>query len=321
MTWAKVDDHANEHRKQVAAGAEACWLWTCGLMYANRQPARDGFVPAGVIGMLYPLKNPTKLAAKLVEVGLWTEVPGGYRIHQFTEWNQTKEQRDAELAAGRARAAKSYASRQAKNEKSSGEEPPQSSPEEGHRSSGEEKKVFARSSGSTPTPTPIPLQKEIPAIVEQEPDVSDSDLAAFSPEPAKVRREPPMQAEAVRVFEAWRQSTGHVGAVMDPKRLNRLKQRLREGHSVETLLAVLRNWRNDPWLAGSSGKVYDGIEQLFRDSAQVERLAALNAPIRAPQPAPIRNGRPVEVNPNLDYDARQRLASADRVTQFLAGAK
>jgi hypothetical protein len=145
MTWAKVDDHANEHRKQLAAGAEACWLWTCGLMYANRQAARDGFIPEGMIGMLYPLKNAAKLAAKLVEVGLWCRAPGGYQIHEFLVWNQTKEQRDEELAKGRARAAKSYARRHGG---SSGD------------SSGEDETKYSVSSGSTPTPLPATNPKK-----------------------------------------------------------------------------------------------------------------------------------------------------------------
>lgn len=149
MTWAKVDDHANEHRKQLAAGAEACWLWTCGLMYANRQTARDGFIPDGVLGMLYPFKSPGKLAAKLIGVGLWHRVPGGYLIHEFTWWNQTREQRDAELAAGRERAAKSYAARNPKN--------PKSSPEEQPKTTSEESDALQNSSGSTPTPLPLPL--------------------------------------------------------------------------------------------------------------------------------------------------------------------
>ncbi len=105
MTWAKIDDHANEHRKQLAAGAEACWLWTCGLMYANRQSARDGFIPDGALGMLYPFKAPGKLAAKLIEAQLWHRVPGGYLIHQFDEWNESAEERDVRLGiAARRRA-------------------------------------------------------------------------------------------------------------------------------------------------------------------------------------------------------------------------
>lgn len=115
MSWAKIDDRANEHRKMLAAGAEACWLWTCGLMYANRQPARDGFIPDAVIGMLYPLKNPKRLAEKLVDVGLWEKVAGGYRIHEFTTWNPTKEQVEESKAKARERAAQSYERRKAQN--------------------------------------------------------------------------------------------------------------------------------------------------------------------------------------------------------------
>lgn len=107
MTWAKLDDRANEHRKQLAAGAEACWLWACGLMYANRQPARDGFIPEQMLPMLYPMApgKRTKLCARLVEVGLWTNAPGGYQIHEFRFWNRTKEQVEAEREATRLRVA------------------------------------------------------------------------------------------------------------------------------------------------------------------------------------------------------------------------
>jgi hypothetical protein len=125
LTWAKIDDRANEHRKQLAAGAEACWLWTCGLMYANRQPARDGFIPDAMVGMLYPFKDAKALAARLVKAGLWRKCSGGYRIHEFKLWNQTKEQLENEREKGRERAAKSYEKRKAKNQKSSPEEPPE----------------------------------------------------------------------------------------------------------------------------------------------------------------------------------------------------
>lgn len=103
MSWAKIDDRANEHKKQLRAGAEACWMWTCGLMYANRQDARDGFIPEDAIFLFYRFTNPSELATKLVEVGLWDKVEGGYKVHDFHDWNQSKEEREAELAAARER--------------------------------------------------------------------------------------------------------------------------------------------------------------------------------------------------------------------------
>lgn len=105
MSWARLDDRANEHRKQLAAGAEACWLWACGLMYTNRQPQRDGFIPEQMLPMLYPLapKRRQQLCAKLVEVGLWDKVAGGYQVHDFTEWNATREQVEREREQARER--------------------------------------------------------------------------------------------------------------------------------------------------------------------------------------------------------------------------
>ncbi len=86
MTWALLDDHANEHPKLLAAGAEAAWLWACGLMYCRRQRGGRGFIPEAMVPMLFPLKSPRKLAGRLVEVGLWNAAEGGYLVHEYAEW-------------------------------------------------------------------------------------------------------------------------------------------------------------------------------------------------------------------------------------------
>lgn len=95
MTWVRLDDGASQHRKVLAAGAEAAWLWACGLMYANRQPAKDGIIPAVALPILYPLRQPAKLAAKLVEVGLWEAVDGGWRVHDYHDYQPSVEDAEA----------------------------------------------------------------------------------------------------------------------------------------------------------------------------------------------------------------------------------
>lgn len=165
MSWAKIDDRANEHRKQLDAGAEACWLWACGLMYANRQPARDGFIPERMLGLLYPFMSATKLAKALVRVGLWDKAPGGYLIHEFTKWNQSREQVEAERKNGRARAAKSYEKKKPKKRKSSGEEKPKTGGKESASETGEE---LPKSDDSSPprahTGAGIPSASSPPAL-------------------------------------------------------------------------------------------------------------------------------------------------------------
>lgn len=186
MTWAKVDDHANEHRKQLAAGAEACWLWACGLMYANRQKARDGFIPELTVGMLYPFKNAKALATKLVDVGLWKRVTGGYEIHDFLYWNQSKEQREDTLEKGRQRAAKSYEKKRRRASDSSPESSESLRPKN------------SDSSGSTPTPTPTPGDLETPP----------KDLTGRPEKPAHSGVVVDETPELQRIYRLWDRNPG-----------------------------------------------------------------------------------------------------------------
>lgn len=102
MSWVRIDDKANQHRKQIAAGPVACWLWACGLMYCNGQKARDGIISQGAVLMLYPGAKLAQ-AEKLVEVGLWERVPNGFRVHDYHEYQPTAEEA-AVVAARRAEA-------------------------------------------------------------------------------------------------------------------------------------------------------------------------------------------------------------------------
>lgn len=100
MSWAKLDDRANEHEKQVAAGAKACWLWACGLMYCNRQAKKLGRIPKTIVesGMLFPGLGKAE-AKKLVEVELWHDGGDAYVVHEFHGWNPELREKRAE--AGR----------------------------------------------------------------------------------------------------------------------------------------------------------------------------------------------------------------------------
>jgi len=88
----------------------------------------------------------------------------------------------------------------------------------------------------------------------------------------------PVATVARRVFESWKLDTGHHRANPDAKRLRRIESRLRDGFTEQDLLDVLEGRRLDPWLMGTdpkSPRVFDEIDTLFRDAAQVERLRDL----------------------------------------------
>jgi len=86
VSWVRIDDRAREHRKLLKAKADGCWMWACGLMYCNSQKARDGFIPDEIVSQLYPFRAPIKLAARLVSVGLWERVEGGFRVHDYHDY-------------------------------------------------------------------------------------------------------------------------------------------------------------------------------------------------------------------------------------------
>ncbi len=93
-----------------------------------------------------------------------------------------------------------------------------------------------------------------------------------------------------RVFEFWQDDTGHKNSRLVDSRARRIRARLNEGYSVDELCQAIHNRRNDPWLMGQDGspRVYDGIETLLRDGAQVERLRDLSAPHSSGSTAPYR---------------------------------
>ncbi|MBV9311572.1 MAG: hypothetical protein JOZ73_12105 [Solirubrobacterales bacterium] len=96
MSWVRLDDGFSEHPKILAAGPQAGWLWVCGLAYCNRQKKKDGFIPERMIRLLADLRSVAKLAMKLVAVGLWEIVQGGFRVHDYHEYQPSTERSDAE---------------------------------------------------------------------------------------------------------------------------------------------------------------------------------------------------------------------------------
>ena len=113
MTWTKLDENFDQHPKVVAAGLLAELMHIHALIYCNRH-LTDGFVSEFVIGRLLDRDELTQLsndspkafAGLLVEIGLWDEVPGGYQIHDFLEYQPSRASvltlRDTKRRAGQA---------------------------------------------------------------------------------------------------------------------------------------------------------------------------------------------------------------------------
>ncbi|MCL4836431.1 MAG: hypothetical protein KJ058_00510 [Thermoanaerobaculia bacterium] len=134
MAWVRLDDHIDEHPKIAAAGPLGLALFVTSLAYANRN-LTDGFVPQSVATRLVAWQAPWGTLAvttgmegedvtsepvieSLVSLGLWRRVKGGYRIHDFGDFQPSKAQVLAEREAARKRM------RKHRNSRGSPEHPP-----------------------------------------------------------------------------------------------------------------------------------------------------------------------------------------------------
>lgn len=90
MPWIRLDDQFPDHPKVVEAGPLASWLYVCGIGYCNRL-LTDGFIPSGQVRKLADVDNAGDLAQRLVAVGLWDETEGGYLVHDYLDYQPSRE--------------------------------------------------------------------------------------------------------------------------------------------------------------------------------------------------------------------------------------
>jgi hypothetical protein len=127
MTWAKLDDKFLDHPKLAAVGVLGFALQTKAILYCARH-LTDGFLAAESAAALIATVSGPGVAkgargidwpALMVAAGLWDQTEGGYLVHDYLEYNPTKEEADARretnrtvrVAGGRARAASANRSR------------------------------------------------------------------------------------------------------------------------------------------------------------------------------------------------------------------
>lgn len=127
-----------------------------------------------------------------------------------------------------------------------------------------------------------------------------------------------MRPKVLEVFEGWKRDTGHSNAVLDAKRAKRIEARLRQGFTPDQLVTAIGHRRNDPFLMGQNdgGRVFDGIETLLRDAAQVERLLGLTQPMQAKP-----NGRAYPTIPGLEEHNVHKQALGARIGQSVWGRR
>jgi len=99
--YAQLSEHWHAHPKILGVGLDGMGLHAWAMSYSMHR-LTDGFVPAGALPNLPRLQAALKV---LLQVGLFERTEGGYRIHDYLQWQPSR----AELEAARARAAQRQA--------------------------------------------------------------------------------------------------------------------------------------------------------------------------------------------------------------------
>jgi hypothetical protein len=105
LIFAKLDVSVYSHRRFAEAGFEAVGYWALVLAYLRHQESEDGFLPSQLIGV--PLgagrERCLPLCEKLVSVGLFRKVEGGYSLVNYADKNDTTDAIELRIRATRER--------------------------------------------------------------------------------------------------------------------------------------------------------------------------------------------------------------------------
>lgn len=88
MAWVRIHDAALSHPKIVGLvdWKNPFCLWVWGLSYCQTH-LTDGVIPAAAI----PNRLAERTAVKLVLLNLWEAQDGGFKVHDYLEWNDSRD--------------------------------------------------------------------------------------------------------------------------------------------------------------------------------------------------------------------------------------
>lgn len=305
MSWVKLDDQARHHRKILAAGPTAAWLWVCGLMYCNSQKARDGIIPSIAVPVLYPITSWKREATKLVDAGLWEPVDGGYRIHDYHDYQPTPEQAaetsEAKAAAGRLGGLRSAEARRRKT---------QADGQAALKHGASTAEANAKQSASLlpkPVPSrPVPTPEDPPVAPQGGAQVGCGDSGAWRVPKSETRL---ARDEWIRAYStAVQQESGDVGWSFRPQTFGTLERvvssRCPPGRRAniamwleESVGEFVRSTKDSPqhWSAFSA----DGLERWWNAGRPGLAEAPRKLPPLPPEPA----GEPLSAEEQAEIDA------------------
>lgn len=90
MSYAQIDDGILDHPKLLDAGEDAANLFIRGIIWCNGK-LTDGRITKSALQRLTMKRDAAKHAADLVRVGLWTDEGPHWQVHDYLQWNDSRE--------------------------------------------------------------------------------------------------------------------------------------------------------------------------------------------------------------------------------------
>lgn len=85
MSWVRIHDAAMTHPKIIGLSDSAFRAWVWGLSYAQTH-LTDGLIPTAAVDARFGRR-----AQELMAAGLWTASEKGFQIHDYLDWNDSRD--------------------------------------------------------------------------------------------------------------------------------------------------------------------------------------------------------------------------------------
>lgn len=286
MAWTRLDDNFDTNPKLVRAigqaGDAAGWLWVRAVNYCNRH-LTDGRVPRAAVPTLTSHRKPFEVAEALVSTGVFELDGEDYRVHDFLQWNDSREKVLAARAALKAR-------KDAWNERrrNASDAPP----ENAFRTRSERVPIAPQRDAGT---HPSPLLSDPGDKSPKEEPGADAPLLL----PVEPTEPTPAQQVMAAYVEGWKRKVrGTRAPVLTEARKKLIQRRLKDGLSLDDLLLAARGIWLSEWNVGNG---QHGFDLVFRDVAHVEKFRDLvprpQARVERPPESGVRKSEPPPTGP------------------------
>jgi hypothetical protein len=122
---------------------------------------------------------------------------------------------------------------------------------------------------------PAPQSKQIEQLTEPTPRYISSSLSSNQVDKEEKKKNKSWsKPDVVRVFTYWQSVLDHPKAILTTGRETIIRARLKDGYSVESLEQAIDGCKRSAWHMGENpeGKVYDGLDLIFRSGEYVEKF-------------------------------------------------